>query len=103
MRNMAFDFSKVENGTIVSISGRQWVCIHHSKCDMALRDKFRKNIKDHTGFYLFGGLWYEGDPLTDKPYGKCREQLKRGMLPEIEGIVGHISKDADAFKRGQIV
>lgn len=69
---------------------------------MSVREKYRKNVKDHTGFYLFAGLWYDGDPLTSKPYGKCREHLKRGMAAQIEGIAGHISKDLQAFKQGSL-
>lgn len=61
------------------------------------REKFRRNIADHTGYYLFSGIWYEGDILTDKPYGKCIEQLRRGMFPNIE-IVGNIIKDFEKFK-----
>lgn len=95
-----YELPKIENGTIVRFKNddtRDWVCIHHTKCDMSFREKCRKNVKDHTGFYLFGGLWGDGDPLTGDPYGKCKEQLKIGMFNALS-IVGHISKDLEAYK-----
>jgi len=96
-----FDFFKITNGTIIRLNNdntRDWVCIHHSNCDMEHREKMRKNNKNQTGFYLFGGLWYDGDPLTSKPYGKCIEHLEKGMANNIFGIVGHISKDFEVYK-----
>ena len=55
-----------------------WVAIHYSKCDYEDISHYRKHIKDNTGFYLFfGGLWYEGDANTSKPYGKSNGQLKK--------------------------
>lgn len=90
---------EVLNGTIVRIKTqeRYWVCIHHTRCDMDERPRHNKHNKNHTGFYLFSGLWYDGDVLTDKPYGKCLERLERGMFPEIE-IMGHISTDYEIFR-----
>lgn len=84
---------EINNGDIIQFknenNSRYWVAIHHSKCNM--------DNADHTGYYLFSGIWYEGDILTDKPYGKCIEQLRRGMFPNIE-IVGNIIKDFEKFK-----
>lgn len=92
---------EINNGDIIQFknenNSRYWVAIHHSKCNMDNREKFRRNIADHTGYYLFSGIWYEGDILTDKPYGKCIEQLRKGMFPNIE-IVGNIIKDFEKFK-----
>jgi len=98
---MAFDFSQIENGSIIRLKSdknRDWVCIHHSKCDLSWRKKLKKNNKNQTGFYLFGGLWGEGDPLTSDPYGKCIEHLERGMSENIEGIVGHISTNYEEYR-----
>lgn len=91
---------EIHNGDIIRLSSdntRDWVAIYHTNCDMSKREKFNKNVKDHTGFYLFGGLWYEGDALTDKPYGKCIEQLRRGAWNNIT-IVGNIANKADFEK-----
>lgn len=44
------------------------------------------------------GLWYEGSPLSDKPYGKCIERLERGMFNNIESVVGHISYEKQKFR-----
>ena len=98
----SFDFSKIQNGTIVRLksdTNRDWVCIHHSNCNMNNRLKHNKNNKNHTGYYLFGGLWYEheGSKFTDKAYGKCIERLERGMFNNIE-IVGFIGNDSDYKK-----
>lgn len=93
-----FDFSQISNGSIIRLKNdpvRDWVCIHYTKCDMSNRAKHNKNSKNHTGYYLFSGLWYDGNPLTDKPYGKCIERLERGMFNNIECIVGHISDSKD--------
>lgn len=94
-----FDFTKITNGTIIRLksdTNRDWVCIHYTNCNMANRLKHNHNNKNHTGFYLFGGLWYEieGSKLTDMAYGKCIERLERGMFNNIE-IVGHISNKKD--------
>lgn len=97
----SFDFSQITNGSIIRLKNddnRDWVCIHYSECDMSYRLRHNKNNKNHTGFYLFGGLWYEGSPLTDKPYGKCIERLERGMFNNISSVVGHISKDLEEYK-----
>ena len=91
--------SQIENGTIIRLKnydGRDWVCIHYTKCNMHHRIKHDKHNKNHTGFYLFGGLWKEGDALTDEPYCKCLERLERGMLNNVE-IVGHIKKDYEKY------
>lgn len=96
-----FNLDQITNGSTIRLkndNNRDWVCIHHSKCDMSYRLKHNKNNKNHTGFYLFGGLWYDGDPLTDKPYGKCIERLEMGMFNNIEGIVGHISNDLIKYR-----
>ena len=97
----SFDFSQITNGSIIRLKNddnRDWVCIHFSNCDMSYRLRHNKNNKNHTGFYLFGGLWYEGSHLTDKPYGKCIERLERGMFNNIESVVGHISKDLEEYR-----
>ena len=98
---MPFDFSQIQNGSIIRLesdTNRDWVCIHHSKCDLSWRKTLKKNNKNQTGFYLFGGLWSEGDPLTGDPYGKCIEHLERGMSENIEGVVGHISTDYEEYR-----
>lgn len=99
-----FDFSEITNGSIIRLKNdetRDWVCIHHSKCNTASRVRVRKNVKNQTGYYLFGGPWYEGDPLTDKPYGKCIEHLEKGMKNNIVGIVGHITTDYETYKESE--
>lgn len=83
------DFSKISNGSIVRLKSdndRDRVCIHYT------------HYKNHTGYYLFGGLWYDGDALTCEPYGKCIERLERGMFPDIE-IVGHIKDCYENYKK----
>ncbi len=85
MENIKFDLSKIDNGTIIRLksdNNRDWICIHHSNCDMKNRLKHNKNNNNHTGYYLFGGLWYEkdGSILTDKAYGKCIERLEDGSI-----------------------
>lgn len=96
---------EIKNGDIVRLHSddtRDWVAIYHTNCDMSKREKFNKNIKDHTGFYLFGGLWYDGDVLTDKPYGKCAGQLRRGAWNNIT-VVGNIAnkEDLEKYKRNE--
>lgn len=97
---MKSEILQINNGDIIKLKNddnRYWVAIYHTNCNMDNRVKFRKNIADNTGYYLFSGIWYEGDILTDKPYGKCIEQLKKGMFPNIS-IVGNISNDLEKFK-----
>lgn len=94
-------FDLITNGSIIRLKNdntRDWVCIHYTNCNMSHRAKFNKNIKNHTGYYLFGGLWNEGNALTDKPYCKCIERLEKGMLNNIDSIVGHISNNSDYAK-----
>ena len=88
---------EVQNGDIIRFKNdnvRDWVALHYTCGELRRREKFNKNVKDNTGYYLFGGLWYEGNALTDKPYGKCMGILKRGMFADIE-IVGNISNRDD--------
>ena len=83
---------EIQNGDIIRLKSdncRDWVAIHYSNCNMRNRIKHNKYNKNHTGFYLFSGLWYEGDVLTSEPYGKCIERLGRGMFPNIE-VIGNI-------------
>ena len=94
---------EIRNGDIIRLSSdntRDWVAIHYTRCDMRCREQYRKNVKDQTGFYLFGGLWYDGDPMTDRPYGKCAGHLRRGMFANIV-VVGNISNktDLENYKR----
>ncbi len=83
----------ISNGDIVRFkqgnNWRDWVAIHYSNCNMSARVRHNKHNKNHTGFYLFSGLWYEGDIMTSEPYGKCIERLEKGMFPNIE-IIGNI-------------
>lgn len=97
--------SQIENGTIIRLknsTGRDWVCIHYSCLTPEYRDWYRynKHIKNNTGFFLFGGLWNEGDALTNKPYCKHYGMLERGMFNNIE-IVGHIKKDYEKYLKGE--
>lgn len=52
---------------------------------------------NNTDYFLFGGLWYEGDALTSKPYGKFGGRLTKGMYPNIE-VVGNIANPQDYKK-----
>ena len=85
---------EIQNGDILKFKNdeRHWVAIHYTNCDMSVRVKHNKHNKNHTGFYLFSGLWYEGDKTTSEPYGKCIERLERGMFPMIE-IVGNVQNE----------
>lgn len=94
---------EIKNGDIIRLSHdklRDWVAIHHSRCYSESIEKYNKNVKDNTGYYLFSGLWYEGDASTNKPYGKCIGQLKRGMFADIS-VVGSIynKDDYERYKR----
>lgn len=87
---------EIRNGDIIRLSSdetRDWVAIHYTKCEKE-KQRFNRNIKDNTGYYLFGGLWYNGNALTSEPYGKCAGMLKRGMFAHIT-IVGNISNPTD--------
>lgn len=91
---------EIHNGDIIRFKNdisRDWVAIHYSKCDSEDISRYRKHIKDNTGFYLFGGLWYDGDVNTSKPYGKSNGQLKRGMFSNIL-VVGNINNKEDYGK-----
>lgn len=90
---------EIRNGDIIRLSSdetRDWVAIHCTKCEKHYQ-RFNRNIKDNTGYYLFGGLWYSGNALTSEPYGKCAGMLKRGMFAHIT-IVGNISNSSDYHK-----
>lgn len=91
---------EITNGDIIRLShdnDRDWVAIHHSRCSDKHSYKTRKHVKDDTGFYLFSGLWYEGDVTTDAPYGKCAGKLTRGMFAHIS-VVGNIQNKNDYKK-----
>lgn len=91
---------EIHNGDIIRFNNdtsRDWVAIHYSNCDAENITRFNKNVKDNTGFYLFGGLWYDGGANTSKPYGKSNGQLKRGMFGNII-IVGNINNKQDYEK-----
>lgn len=91
---------EIHNGDIIKFNNdncRYWIAIDKNKCNDKFIYKTNKNIKDDTGFYLFGGLWYEGDPLTNAPYGKCKGKLKRGMFNNIS-IIGNIINNDDYIK-----
>lgn len=95
-------FSKISNGSIIRLKhkkgvGRDWICIHYTKINKPLWPPYRKNIKNHSGYYLLGGPWYPGDLFTSDPYGKTWGMLEMGMLPDIE-IVGHLSNKEDLEK-----
>lgn len=87
---------EIKNGDIIRfkndslLEGRDWVAIHYTNCDMRKRRKHNKHNRNHTGYYLFSGLWYEGNILSDAPYGKCIERLEAGMFSNIK-IVGNVS------------
>lgn len=91
------DFS-FKHGDVILYKNNHWILLHFSCIDMSQRETFRKNVKDHTGLYMFSGLWYEGNRLTDKPYGKCLEQLKVGMYPDIL-LVGNVANDTTLFDK----
>lgn len=88
---------EITNGDIIrfySDNVRDWVAIHYTNCNDVLKRKYNKNIKDQTGFYLFGFPLSDGDASTDKPYCKYAGMLKRGMLPNMR-IVGNINNKRD--------
>lgn len=74
-----------------------WVAFHHSRCHNLEYDRFRKHIKDHTGFYLLSALQEGSYPFSDTSYNKCMGMLKRGMFAHIE-IVGNIYHRGDFLK-----
>lgn len=87
---------EIRNGDIIRLSSdetRDWIAIHYTKSEKQYQ-RFNHNIKDNTGYYLFGGLWHSGNILTSEPYGKCAGMLKRGMFAHIT-IVGNISNSTD--------
>lgn len=89
---------EINNGDIIRFDNdkcRDYVAIHYSNIvDIGSYEKFNKNIKDHTGFYLFGMCLGEGDALTDRPYCEYAGMLKRGMFNNMK-IVGNISNKSD--------
>lgn len=62
-----------------------------------IRVRMRKHIKDYTGFMLFSGLWYGGDPLTSEPYGKGGFHLKMGHFGSFD-VIGNITENKDLIK-----
>lgn len=90
------NIDEIKNGDIIrfaSDNSRDWVVIHRSVCHKEVLQQF-STTNDCTPYYLFGGLWYEGNALTSQPYGKCIGPLKKGMSPYI-AVVGHILKKED--------
>lgn len=89
---------EINNGDIIRFDNdkcRDWVAIHYSRItDIGGYERYNKNIKDHTGFYLFGMCLGEGDALTNEPYCKCAGMLKRGMFANIQ-IVGNVQNKND--------
>lgn len=57
----------------------------------------KKHKPNCTGFVLYGGLWYDGDALTAKTYGKCYGELEVGHFNHAT-IVGNIT-NKDDFER----
>lgn len=87
---------EIHNGDIIRFNNdrvRDWIAIESVRC----HNKELKKKKDKRCFYLFGGLWYDGDATTDKPYGKCAGMLESGMLNNIT-IVGNINNKEDYDK-----
>lgn len=78
---------------------RDWILIHQDDCGELSIPFSRSRSSNYLPFMILGGLWYEGDPLTSKPYGKIAGQLTMGALNNII-IVGDInnSSDLDLYK-----
>lgn len=96
------DFSDITNGSIIRLKNdcnRDWVCVHRSNCYPRSNYKFNKHNRNHTGYFLFGALWYRdnGQFNTNRPYGKTLGQLERGMFNNIE-LVGNIINKSDRVK-----
>ena len=72
-----------------SDNARDWVAIR-------IQTK-RKHSKNYTGFGLYSGLWYEGNVLTNDPYGKYAGELTVGHFNHAT-IVGNITNKGD-FER----
>lgn len=87
---------EIHNGDIIRFNndkGRDWIAITQSRC----YNKELKRSKNKKCFHLFGGLWYNGDATTDKPYGKYAGILDAGMLNNLT-IVGNINNKEDYEK-----
>ena len=83
--------SVIKAGDIIRLDSdnvRDWVAIPY------LAKIARKKTFNHTGFLLCGGLWYDGDALTAKPYGKCYGELEVGHFNHAT-IVGNITNKED--------
>lgn len=96
------EFSDIANGSIIRLKNdcnRDWVCIHHSNCYPRRNYKFNKHNRNHTGYFLFGALWYRDNGRfdTNQVYGKTLGQLERGMFNNIE-LVGNIFNKSDRAK-----
>lgn len=47
---------EIHNGDIIRLSSdntRDWIAIYHTNCDMSKREKFNKNVKDHTVAFIY--------------------------------------------------
>lgn len=89
--------SDVTNGAILRFPDdqyRDWIAIHIDNVTVEIEENWlSKDQANYLPFLLFGGPWYEGDPWTSKPYGKCRGQLSKIDLNEIKCVGNVISKD----------
>lgn len=103
------ELEDLQNGVIVRCTNnsarnkneRDWVLIHISYINSnSCIEKYRKHIKNHTGYYMMGGPWYEGNLLTNEPYGKTNGQLHRGELNQYIKV-GDISKDYIKYKKDE--
>lgn len=87
---------EIKNGDIIRLKNdktRDWVAIEPKKCF----NKFLKKKKNKNYFHLFGGLWYNGDATTDKPYGKYAGILDDSMIQDVT-VVGNIENKEDYEK-----
>lgn len=95
----------LHNGEIIRINSdgvRDWVVISEDRIKSSDITHGKKGSANYTRFHLFGGLWYEGDPTTDEPYGKYGGPITKGMLGEIS-IVGNINcqQDYEDYIKGE--
>lgn len=93
---MLKEIPDIKDGDIIRFHNdniRDWVAIHytHLHDDTSFYEKYRKNIKNHTGYYLFGSLNTNySDVLNPDSYNKYKGQLEIGHFNNI-CIVGNIT------------
>lgn len=90
----------LHNGEIIRINSdgvRDWVVISEDRIKSSDIAHGKKGSTNYTCFHLFGGLWYDGDPTTDEPYGKYAGILDDSMIHEVT-VVGNIENKEDYEK-----